>query len=250
MVRHFGGQSKLDRRHRATVAKAIGVVLVVVCVFGALGGFSPSPSSAGGNPADHTFIATLSNGKTPYSWDPCKPIHIVVNERTAIKDGARLVDEAISEVEKATGLSIVLDGSTSERPSSSRPIDVARYRSEDTPVLLAWSDPAESPRLSGRTVGYEKSRSLISIGQYDRRPVYVTGSVTIDGPELSKVARQSNGWARARGVLMHELGHLVGLGHVKARDEIMYRNLTRSQVSWGAGDLAGLAVLGSGTCVI
>jgi predicted Zn-dependent protease len=48
---------------------------------------------------------------------------------------------------------------------------------------------------------------------------------------------------------MHELGHAVGLGHAQHPAEIMYPVLTRKPARWGAGDLAGLRVLGSGPCV-
>ena len=46
---------------------------------------------------------------------------------------------------------------------------------------------------------------------------------------------------------MHELGHVVGLDHVKDRHELMnpeYLGLD----TWGPGDRQGLAVLGAGPC--
>jgi hypothetical protein len=53
-------------------------------------------------------------------------------------------------------------------------------------------------------------------------------------------------------VLMHELGHVMGLGHVGAADELMWsprvpghsRTPDLSQTDWGPGDLAGLRALG------
>ena len=48
------------------------------------------------------------------------------------------------------------------------------------------------------------------------------------------------------GVLVHEFGHVVGLDHVEDTDELMYRYAGRGSVTFGPGDLAGLAAVGAG----
>jgi hypothetical protein len=47
-------------------------------------------------------------------------------------------------------------------------------------------------------------------------------------------------------VLQHEIGHVLGLAHVRDPDELMYagRAVDATVRDWGAGDLAGLALLG------
>jgi predicted Zn-dependent protease len=50
-----------------------------------------------------------------------------------------------------------------------------------------------------------------------------------------------------RAILDHELGHVVGLGHVQDPHELMYdEQLERT--TFGPGDLQGLARVGSVAC--
>lgn len=52
---------------------------------------------------------------------------------------------------------------------------------------------------------------------------------------------------------MHELAHVIGLGHVQSRTPIMNETLTQQTTSisdWGLGDLIGLRQLGrDGGCL-
>ena len=46
-----------------------------------------------------------------------------------------------------------------------------------------------------------------------------------------------------RGILLHEMGHTVGLGHTNGYPQTMYpksKKCSMSMRSWGAGDAAGL----------
>ncbi len=56
-----------------------------------------------------------------------------------------------------------------------------------------------------------------------------------------------HGRAQVTAIIEHELGHLVGLDHVSAPDELMFRNNV-GLTSYGPGDLRGLALLGQGPC--
>ena len=45
-------------------------------------------------------------------------------------------------------------------------------------------------------------------------------------------------------VLMHELGHVIGLSHVDSTKQLMYRSITRGAARFGAGDLNGFRKVG------
>jgi hypothetical protein len=203
----------------------------------------PLPPSS--RSAAFRFNEVQAGTAKPVAYDPCRPIHLVVNGRTAPVGAEALVAEALEAVSAATGLQLRVDGPSTEVPSEARlPHQVDRYPGRWAPVLLAWSDPEETPRLAGDTAGLGGSFALPVADQQ----VYVTGGVTLDGPQLMKVLKQPNGQAAARAVVEHELAHLVGLDHVADATQLMNPVGAPDVVTFGAGDLTGLAQLGAGAC--
>lgn len=47
-----------------------------------------------------------------------------------------------------------------------------------------------------------------------------------------------------KGLVMHQLGHVLGLAHTTQPDEVMNPSGATSRTVWGSGDLAGLAKVG------
>jgi hypothetical protein len=111
-------------------------------------------------------------------------------------------------------------------------------------VLVAWSDEGEVPDLKGRVAGVGGSAAATRAGH----DWFVTGSVILDGADLADVVQRRTGRAQVRAVIMHEFGHLLGLDHVRAADELMHVSNV-GMTAFGPGDRAGLAALGSGECV-
>ena len=81
-----------------------------------------------------------------------------------------------------------------------------------------------------------------------KQSVYVTGAISLDGPELAEILTLPNGEADVRGIIEHELGHLVGLDHVNDRTQLMNPSTDGSVTTYAAGDLTGLNQLGRGAC--
>lgn len=204
---------------------------------------TPAPVPAGGGP--HVFAALQPDGAAPVAYDPCRPVHVVVNGRTAPAGADLALRDALAEVSAATGLRFVVDGPTTEAPVERRqPYQPDRYPGRWAPVLVAWSDPQETPGLAGSVAGRAGSTWV----ETPDGSVYVTGAVALDGPDLAEILATPGGATVARAIVQHELAHLVGLDHVDDEGQLMYPETVEGRTDFGAGDLAGLAALGTGAC--
>ena len=97
------------------------------------------------------------------------------------------------------------------------------------------------------------TRWMVGLGSTEDTPgttpmVYVSGSVTLDGPDLTRLAEGPDGRAIVRSIIQHEIAHLVGLDHVEDRGQLMYPVTQSGVTGFAAGDLEGLAALGRGNC--
>jgi hypothetical protein len=74
---------------------------------------------------------------------------------------------------------------------------------------------------------------------------YVTGQVALNTARDDLVAGFDDRATSWGSTLLHELAHLVGLGHVDDPDELMHVHPGDGPVAFGPGDLAGLAAVGA-----
>ncbi len=191
-----------------------------------------------GNEGAHAFVDRRSD-KSPVRYDPCAPVHVRINAELAPEKSSQLVAEALDEVQDATGLVFVDDGLTDEYP----PDDIRQNEDGSVPpVIIVWSTPKRYPDLKGETEGFGGSQT-----SYDG-DWYETGTVVLDAPQVAETLQQRGGRDAVRGLVMHELAHVVGLDHVDDPLELMNPWARASVTTFGPGDLAGLAVLGSGEC--
>ncbi len=182
----------------------------------------------------YAFMATQpETDDVPVTYDPCETIRVVVNEQRAPDDADDILRDALDEMEELTGLSFEVAGRTDDDPLS----DDIRRGEGWRPVQISWSDAAGVPDLAGDVAGLGGSTWVEEDGQ--RR--FVTGDVVLDAEDLERLGRDVTTM-----VLLHELGHLVGLAHVDSTDELMHPSSGGPE--WGPGDLAGLEALGQGVC--
>lgn len=193
----------------------------------------------------YRFMAHQKGQGKPVTWSPCRPIHFLTREAGQPAGGGLLVQQAFGIVAAATGLQFVDDGGTAEGPSADRSAYQPRkYGKRWAPVLIAWATPDEVPDF-GVDVAGEAGAVPATTRSGDQ--AYVSGIVYLDGAKLQRIST-TQGAAAARVIILHELGHLVGLQHVNDPSQVMFPRSSGSVVAFGQGDLAGLAALGRGAC--
>ena len=235
----------LKHRRMAVALAIVGAFVLIVAVVAATGG-------ALGRSETTTYrFLTLRPDGTPYRWDPCTPIHYVVDE--APPGAMPTIREAVERVSDATGITFVYDGpaerttDTYYRMQFERPFVLGESRSWE-PVLIDRIDTEHFTRLAQTDLAAAFATPWSPKGDLDG--TYVSGLVAVDEGlpiPLGFGARASLGI-----VLMHELGHVMGLDHVPDGDQLMWSPDVADadalpdlgQTDWGSGDLAGLRALG------
>jgi hypothetical protein len=251
----------MSERWRSGLALLISAVILAVIVL-----WAPADGPAGlrrlfglgddhplGDPADvppggtYAFLAHQpGRPDDPVAWDPCKEIHYEINPDGAPDDADDTEDfvaEAVHVVSHWTGLHFVYDGRTDRRPEWDRQFLPALGAQE--PVLIAWATEDEVHQLEDDVAG---------VGGAVPAPVqpegwlrYITGEVTLDSDAYAHIDGVFGDGGEGRAILLHELGHLVGLDHVDSPKELMYGDNV-GMPDFGTGDLNGLVRLGKGRC--
>jgi ribosomal protein L24E len=195
-------------------------------------------------PGSYSFLR-IGKGDEPVRYDPCNDVHYVINPLLAPTGSVNEVRAAFDRLGAATGIRFVYDGTTTEshvRFGQRDTYQPNRYGDRWAPVLISWSSALVEPLLGGGTLAYGGSTSFWA-GDSDE--AYVTGEVVFDTEQNVLAAGFGTGLTRGN-LILHELGHVIGLDHVDDRSQLMYPSIhSNTTDGFAAGDAAGLAQLGA-----
>jgi len=177
----------------------------------------------------YAFVNTTASGD-PVGWDHCESIHYVVNPTGAPEEWEQIIRGGVATVAEASGFQFQYDGTSIDRSFTQRVGDSG----DPPPVLIAWADSAEEPRLAGATAGIGGS----SVARVNHRVQYVTGMVVLDSAAYTRMAQRGDQRSEEL-ILAHELGHVLGLDHVDDTGELMNAEYV-GQDGFGPGDRDGL----------
>ena len=205
---------------------------------------------------DYTFLFVASEGCQPVRFNPCQPLRYALNRKLATDAHVADLIESIRKLSDATGLTFERVADTDEDP---RRVPRPRRQPEGTftwpPVVVGWSNLGAGDGLRGR--GAVRADPDVVVGGGGRpeivSDVIVTGNLILNLDAVADLETRQPvphgfgtgvNWGR---IILHELAHVIGLGHVESRTSIMNEALTQQTLSsaeWGAGDLIGLRQLG------
>lgn len=201
-------------------------------------------------------VYSLTPGTQTIRWDPCRAIRYRVNLTDYSYDGG-VVDEAMKRLSTATGLEFVNVGNTTYMPaidinnpnqvwSQSTPFQ-GYTRTGDYEIVIVLDPSNKSGVFTG------PGELGVTQTMYTRAG---TGEITLATVmiNMSTVGAVAQWNFEGLGpVLLHELGHGVGLNHVPLNTNNLMEatsNPSEKRQSYGAGDLYGLRVVGeSNGCV-
>lgn len=208
----------------------------------------PSPTPTAGTSSvmaqaeGYALWGTQPDG-SPVRWNPCAPIRWVLNPEGAPERGREALSLAMARITAVSGLEFEFVGMTDEVPRSDRPLVVGEGEGERwAPVLISWvPGGAIDLPLSDMERGVAVP---VAVREGDRQ-VFVTGQVVLNA-DKSLLPMFEDRHASWGAVLLHELGHLVGLDHVDDPVQLMAPTPGFGEVVLGAGDKAGLEAVGAG----
>jgi hypothetical protein len=206
---------------------------------------TPSVPTSAPPPVHGAFRFLERVGGAPVRWNPCDPIAYAVNDAGATSSIQPDLRQALARVTRATGIAFEPVGTTAE--TFLHAYRRMRYRGVGrAELILIWVDHDDYQGILRRlqdprpSIAFAKTMAGLTADQDQ----YFGGIIVMDA-EATGLRGFSQRYAHGA-VLLHELGHIIGLDHVKDPDQLMYSGRFPNVAlhDFGDGDLEGLRRLG------
>ena len=208
-------------------------------------------------PITYTFLHVAPDGCTPSRFNPCQPVHYIQNGAAAPSFVVENVREAFKRLSQATGITFVDDGLTDENARRA-PYVPERYPGRWAPILIVWEHfPPEQTsgqtQILGNTVPLRVDEVTVSARLRFNVDAYNDESTKTPigdgfgppaGSGTGSIGRNNITWGR---IVLHELAHVVGLGHTREEGSLMYPDAAQQTIrptGFSKSDLTGLRYLG------
>lgn len=195
------------------------------------------PYDPPGRAGQHVFGA-----KPRVRWDSCRRIRWTFNPEASPRKALSQIREGLRRMHLATGLDFVYTGTTKQAPNP------YGDRVDGADLIIGWRT-AKSYKPFARhpgTVGMGGNTFHSGYQEADGSAVNmaVQGGVVLNASMKGKLGNGFGKGVTWGEVIIHELGHVIGLGHPEADSQVMFRSVLARNANWGAGDLAGFRRLG------
>ena len=216
-----------------------------------------TPNEIANLPLTYTFLSVGPDACTPARFNPCEPVHFIQNGAAAPPFVVENVQDAFRRLAQETGITFIDDGLTDESARRG-PYVPERYPGRWAPILIVWEHfPAEQTsgqqQILGNTVPMRvddvtvSARLRFNVDAYNdettKAPIQV-GFGPPAGSGTGPIGRNNITWGR---IILHELAHVVGLGHTREEGSLMYPDAAQQTIrptGFSKSDLAGLRNLG------
>ncbi|MDH2413777.1 matrixin family metalloprotease [Nocardioides sp. CER19] len=185
-------------------------------------------AAAPAKPRPAHYAVNTDDGRTPVRWAACTPIPYYLNMAGAPAGWAATVAAVMGKVSAYTGYAFAFRGTTT-------------YGVDDgeNSIVIQWLSAAQDPNLAGSTVGI----AYRSWGSAGTEPSYYTSvGIAMDKSLLGYDPKRRAGMIRE--VLLHEMGHAMGLDHVDDRTQVMNPSSAGDLPDYQNGDRLGLSKVG------